>query len=195
VPWLVLGGILLLVAIWVVAVFNRLVTLRNRFKNAFAQIDVQLKRRHDLVPNLVEVTKGYMKHERETFEDVVKARAAAEAARAHAASDPSDAAAVVALSVAERALGAGLGRLLGLWEAYPDLKADTAAARLMEELASAENRIAFARQAYNDAVMSYNTATEVFPARLVAGAFAFSRAALFEIEDERERAVPSARLP
>jgi LemA protein len=194
VVWIVTLGVVVLLAVWAVAVFNGLVTLKNRFLNAFAQVDVQLKRRHDLVPNLVETVKGYMAHERGTLTEVVEARQAAEAARQKAAADPSDAAAVAGAATAERALGVGLGKLIALWEAYPDLKAKDAASSLMEELSSTENRIAFARQAYNDAVMRYNTAAEVFPARLVAGALGFRRASLFELEDPGERAVPSARV-
>lgn len=192
--FLLVGGALLLFAIGVVVVFNRLVALRNRFRNAFAQVDVQLKRRHDLIPNLVETTKGYMAHERGTLEAVIQARSAAGDARKRAAANPGEDSAMDASAAAEGALMGQVGKLIALWESYPDLKADAAAARLMEELASAENRIAFARQAYNDSVLRYNTAREVFPSNLVAGLFAFEPASLYQIDDDAERAVPSARL-
>lgn len=169
--------------LYVIAVYNRLVTLRNRFKNAFAQIDVQLKRRYDLIPNLVETAKGYLKHERETLEAVIAARNQAAGAAKQAATAPGNPQAMALLSGAEGALTGALGRLFALAEAYPDLKANQTMMQLSEELTSTENRVAFARQAFNDAVMTYNTAREVFPAVLIAGAFQFSAAALLEIED------------
>lgn len=190
----IVGGVALLVAIWVVAVFNRLVTLRNRLRNAFSQIDVQLKRRHDLIPNLVETTKAYLTHERETLEAVVEARGAAEAARTTAARDPSDAGAMDGLAAAETRLTNRLGKLIAVVEAYPELKANQSISELFEALASTENRVAFSRQAYNDAVMHFNTAAEVFPASLVAGMLGFQRAAYFELEDAAERALPEVRL-
>jgi LemA protein len=189
----IVGGLLflvLLVGVVVVAIYNRLVGLRNRFKNAFAQIDVQLKRRYDLIPNLVETAKGYLKHERGTFEAVITARNAAAAANTRAAQDPGDAGAVRALSGAENALAGTLSRLFALAEAYPDLKANQTMAGLMEELTSTENKVAFARQAYNDSVMSYNTARETFPSNLVAGAFNFNAAELFVLEHAAEREAP-----
>ncbi len=173
------------VLMWVVSAYNRLVSLRNRFKNAFAQIDVQLKRRYDLIPNLVETAKGYIKHERGTLEAVVAARNAASAANTRAAQNPGDAAAMKELSGAETALTSTLGRLFAVAEAYPDLKANTTMMALMEELTSTENKVAFARQAYNDAVMTYNHARETFPGMLVAGSFA--PAQLFEIQAPAER--------
>jgi len=170
--------------------YNRLVTLRNRFKNAFAQIDVQLQRRHDLIPNLVETAKGYIKHERETLEAVIAARNQAVAAQKAAAANPADAAAMRGLAGAEGALTGVLGRLFAVVEAYPNLKADQNMRQLSEELTSTENRVAFARQAFNDAVMSYNTAREVFPTVIVANMFGFAPAQLFEIENPAERAAP-----
>jgi len=189
----IVGGVLLLalvVGVVAVTIYNRLVGLRNRFKNAFAQIDVQLKRRYDLIPNLVETAKGYLKHERGTLEAVITARNAAAAANTRAAQDPGDAGAVKALSGAENVLAGTLSRLFALAEAYPDLKANQTMAGLMEELTSTENKVAFARQAYNDAVMSYNTGRETFPANLVAGAFNFSVAELFVLESAAEREAP-----
>ncbi len=174
--------------LYVIAVYNRLVTFRNRFKNAFAQIDVQLKRRYDLIPNLVETAKGYLKHERETLEAVIAARNQAAGAAKQAAAAPGNPQAMALLSGAEGALTGALGRLFALSEAYPDLKANQTMMQLSEELTSTENRVAFARQAFNDAVMTYNTAREVFPAVLIAGAFQFSAAALLEIEESEKTA-------
>ncbi len=182
--------IVLLLAAFIIGSYNRLVTLRNRFKNAFAQIDVQLQRRHDLIPNLVEVAKGYLKHERETLEAVIAARNQAVAAQKAAAANPADTAAIRGLAGAEGALGGVLGRLFALAEAYPNLKADQNMRQLSEELASTENRVAFARQAFNDAVMTYNTAREVFPTVIVANMLGFSPAQLFEIESPTQRAAP-----
>ena len=179
-----------LVLMWVVGAYNRLVALRNRFKNAFAQIDVQLKRRYDLIPNLVETAKGYIKHERGTLEAVIAARNAASTANATAAQNPGDAAAMKQLTGAEAALTGTLGRLFALAEAYPDLKANTTMMTLMEELTSTENKVAFARQAYNDAVMSYNTQRETFPTNLIAGPFSFGPAELFVIEKPEEKEAP-----
>src|SRR5262245_30098013 len=178
------------VLMWVVSSYNRLVALRNRYKNAFAQIDVQLKRRYDLIPNLVETAKGYIKHERGTLEAVIAARNAASAANIKAAATPGDAAAMKELSGAETALAGTLGRLFAVAEAYPDLKANTTMMSLMEELTSTENKVAFARQAYNDAVMSYNTQRETFPTNTIAGAFNFGPAELFVIEKPAEKEVP-----
>ncbi len=180
----------LLVGLWVMGAYNGLVTLRNRFKNAFAQIDVQLKRRYDLIPNLVETAKGYMKHERDTLEAVIKARNAASSASTVAAANPGDPAAMQQLMGAEAALTGTLGKLFALSEAYPDLKANQNMAQLMEELTSTENKVSFARQAYNDAVMAYNTKREIFPSNLVAGMFNFGPAELFEIKNETEREAP-----
>jgi LemA protein len=182
--------LVLFVLMWVVGGYNRLVALRNRFRNAFAQIDVQLKRRYDLIPNLVETAKGYIKHERGTLEAVVAARNAASAANVRAAQAPGDAAAMKELSGAETALAGTLGRLFALAEAYPDLKANTTMISLMEELTSTENKVAFARQAYNDAVMSYNTTRETFPTNLIAGPFHFDPAELFVIEKPEEKEAP-----
>jgi LemA protein len=182
------------VLMWLVGAYNSLVALRNRFKNAFAQIDVQLKRRYDLIPNLVETAKGYIKHERGTLEAVVAARNAASAANTRAAQNPGDAAAMKELSGAETALTGTLGRLFALAEAYPDLKANTTMMALMEELTSTENKVAFARQAYNDAVMSYNTRRETFPTNMIAGAFNFSSAELFVIEKPEEKEAPKVQF-
>jgi LemA protein len=175
---------------FVVSMYNRLVSLRNRFKNAFAQIDVQLKRRYDLIPNIVETAKAYMSHERETLEAVVAARNSAVQAEQRVAGDPTDVAAMQQLSGAERGLAGAMTRFFALSEAYPDLKADTNMRQLTEELTSTENRIAFARQAYNDSVTSYNTARETFPSNILAGSFGFEEAPLLTIEDEAERVAP-----
>jgi LemA protein len=182
------------VLMWVVSAYNRLVALRNRFKNAFAQIDVQLKRRYDLIPNLVETAKGYIKHERGTLEAVIAARNAASAANVRAAQSPGDASAMKELSGAETALTGTLGRLFALAEAYPDLKANTTMLSLMEELTSTENKVAFARQAYNDAVMSYNTQRETFPTNMLAGMFNFGPAELFVIEKPEEKVAPKVQF-
>ncbi|WP_341720303.1 LemA family protein [Micromonospora sp. FIMYZ51] len=173
-----------------VSIYNGLVRARNAYRNAFAQIDVQLIRRHDLIPNLVETAKGYLKHERETLEAVISARNAAVNAQASAAAAPGDPAAMQQLSGAENALTATLGRLFALSEAYPDLKANQNMMQLSEELTSTENRVAFARQAYNDSVMAYNNKREVFPSSLVAGMFSFGPAALFQPDDPTQRQAP-----
>jgi LemA protein len=183
--FLVVVAVLVAAVVFVVGLYNGLVRLRNASKNAFSQIDVQLKRRHDLIPNLVETAKAYLKHERETLEAVVRARNAAVTATAAAAASPGDPAAMKGLAGAEGALGASLSRLLAVAESYPALKADATMTRLMEELSSTENRIAFSRQAFNDSVMAYNTARETFPGMLLAGSFA--AAAPFEITAAAER--------
>jgi len=179
---IVLGGVLFLFVIWLVATYNGLVVGRNRYKNAYAQIDVQLKRRYDLIPNLVECVKGYMAHERDTLEAVIKARNAAYSAGEKAARNPGDPAAMKELGQAEGQLGGVLGRLMALSEAYPDLKANTNMLSLQEELTSTENKVGFARQAFNDAVTSFNNARGVFPTVMVAGMFGFTEAQLFEVE-------------
>ena len=176
------------------AIYNRLVRLRQRYVNSFAQIDVQLKRRYDLIPNLVETAKGYLAHERQTLEAVTEARNGALAAATRAASNPRDGDAVRAAATAETAVARSLDRLIALAEAYPQLKADQTMSRLMEELVSTENRVAFARQAFNDAAMRYNTAREIFPAVLLAGGFGFRPAALFEVERAEERAAVQVSL-
>ena len=177
-------------ALWAVGIYNGLITGRNAFKNAFAQIDVQLTRRHDLIPNLIEVAKGYMAHERETLEAVIKARAAAVSGLAAAKANPGDAAAMQQLATAEQGLGGALGRLMVVSEQYPDLKANQNMMQLSEELTSTENRIAFARQAFNDAVMAFNNKREVFPSNIVAGMFNFAAAALLEITEPEKREAP-----
>lgn len=182
----ILLAVVLAVVFWAVAVYNRLVTLRNRFKNAFAQIDVQLKRRYDLIPNLVETARGYMKHERETLEAVIAARNHAAGANAKVAGDPTDAGAMHSMVAAEGMLASSLGKLFALSEAYPDLKANQNMMQLTEELTSTENRIAFARQAYNDGVMQYNTNCEQFPGSVVAGMFAFKPAELLQVTEAPE---------
>lgn len=180
----------IVLVLFVIGIYNKLVALRNRFKNAFSQIDVQLKRRYDLIPNLVEVAKGYMKHERETLEGVIQARNMAANAGQQAAANPGDPTAMKSLGSAEGQLTGALGRLFALSENYPDLKANQNMLSLQEELSSTENKVAFARQAYNDSVMTYNTARETFPNVIFAGMFNFQEANLFEVEEEQERVAP-----
>jgi LemA protein len=187
---LIVLAILVALVIWVVGIYNRLVAGRNAFKNAFAQIDVQLTRRYDLIPNLVEVAKGYIKHERETLEAVIQARNQAFAGLKAAAADPANPAAIQQLQGAENVLGGALGRLMAVAEAYPDLKANQTMMQLSEELTSTENKVAFSRQAYNDAVMSYNNQREMFPGSMVAGSFAFAPASLLEIAKPEAREAP-----
>jgi len=187
--WIILA-ILVGAVLFAISIYNRLVTGRNRFKNAFAQIDVQLTRRHDLIPNLVETAKGYMKHERETLEAVINARNTAVTGLKAAAADPSNPEAMKKLAEAEQGLSGALGRLFALSEAYPDLKANENMMQLSEELTTTENKVAFARQAYNDSVMNYNTLRESFPNNFFAGWFAFRAAELLEIEDETKREAP-----
>jgi len=175
---------------FVVGVYNKLVTMRNRYKNAYAQIDVQLKRRYDLIPNLVEIAKGYIKHERETLENVTKARNIAYAASQAAAANPGDASAMKGLVSAESGLAGTLSRLMMVTEQYPDLKANQNMMQLTEELTSTENKISFARQAYNDSVMVYNTDREVFPSNLVASMFNFGPAELFVIDKPEQKDAP-----
>jgi LemA protein len=192
-----LGCLLLLVivvAIFAVSVYNGLVRARNGYKNAFAQIDVQLKRRHDLIPNLVETAKAYLKHERGTLEAVTAARSGAVTAQAAAAANPGDPTAMQNLGGAENMLTQALGRLFAVAEAYPDLKANQNMMQLSEELTSTENRVAFSRQAYNDSVMAYNNKREVFPSSVVAGMFNFAPAALFEIEEPGQREAPRVQF-
>ncbi len=183
-------AIVLAVALWVVAKYNALVSLRNRFKNAFAQIDVQLKRRYDLIPNLVETARAYMSHERETLEAVIAARNQAAQVEQVAARNPGSPQAMRDLQGAEQTLGGAMGRLFAVLEAYPDLKANQNMMQLSEELTSTENKVAFARQHFNDSVTSYNTALEQFPGNLIAGSFKFEPASLFEIELIEERQPP-----
>lgn len=178
------------IVIWGIGIYNGVVVLRNRFKNAFSQIDVQLKRRYDLIPNLVETAKGYLKHERETLEAVIAARNIAASAAKAAAANPGEASALRDLSGAETGLVGALSRLMVVSEAYPQLKADQTMQQLTEELTTTENKIAFARQAYNDAVMTYNTRREVFPAVLIAGMLGFSAAELFAVDGPGERVAP-----
>ena len=194
IPGLVLLGLIVLFVLFLVGIYNRLVTLRNRFKNAFSQIDVQLKRRYDLIPNLVETAKAYMKHERETLEAVIQARNQAVTAEGRAAANPGDANAMKGLMGAEAALTGAVGRLFALMESYPDLKANQNMAQLTEELTSTENRVAFARQAYNDAVTEYNTAREKFPNAIIANSMGFTAAPLFEIEIQEERQAPKVKF-
>jgi len=179
-----------LVLIFVIGGYNALVTLRNRYKNAYSQIDVQLKRRYDLIPNLVETAKGYLQHERGTLEAVIQARNAAVTANTRAAQNPGDASAMKEISSAESALSGVMGRFFALAEAYPNLKANTTMMSLMEELTSTENKVSFARQAYNDAVMTYNTRREVFPTNFIANTFNFAPAELFVIEKPEQKEAP-----
>ena len=183
--FLVIGLLVLVLILWFVGGYNGLVKLRNRYRNAFAQIDVQLKRRHDLIPNLVETAKGFMKHERETLEAVIQARNAAEGAREGV--DPNDAGQMKGLMAAEAGLGSMLGKFFALSEAYPDLKSNQNMMQLSEELTSTENKVSFARQAYNDAVTAYNTKTETIPTNIIAGMFNFKQAVLFEVASDEER--------
>jgi LemA protein len=187
---LVILAIIVFVIFFLISIYNRLIQLKNRFKNAFAQIDVQLKRRYDLIPNLVETAKGYMKHEREALEAVINARNQASNAMEKASADPGNTEAIQGLIGAESALTGTLGRLFALAEAYPDLKANQNMMQLSEELTATENKVSFARQAFNDAVMSYNTAREVFPNNIVANSFGFKEAQLFEIKVEAEKEAP-----
>ena len=201
-PWVMLVGVVCcgalavcaMIFFWGVGVYNGLITLRNRVKNAFSQIDVQLKRRYDLIPNLVEAVKGYMGHEKGTLEAVISARAAAFTANKAAAADPTNAEAMKSLSAAESNLGGALGRLMAVFESYPDLKANQNIMQLQEELTSTENKIAFARQAYNDAVMTYNTQREVFPANMVAGFCGFLPSTEFVIENPTEKEAPKVKF-
>ena len=183
--------ILAILAFFVIAVYNRLVNLRNRVKNAFAQIEVQLKRRHDLIPNLVETAKGYMQHERETLEAVIQARANAVGAQNKASEHPTDGAAVRNLAAAETGLTGALGRLFAVMESYPDLKANQNMMALQEELTTTENKVAFARQAYNDGVDRYNTYKQTFPPVLFANVFGFEDAEFFEVEQPEQREAPA----
>lgn len=190
----ILVAIPVVLMLWAIGIYNGLVQLRNRFKNAFAQIDVQLKRRYDLIPNLVETAKGYLKHERETLEAVIAARNQAAAAAKAAAATPTDGSAVRALSGAEQVLRGTLDRLMLVVEQYPELKANQTMMQLQEEITSTENRIAFARQAYNDEVMTYNIKREVFPNNLIAGVFGFQPAQPLELESAVERQAPQVRF-
>ncbi len=191
--WVIVAAIVL-VALFAIGIYNGLVTARNAYKNAFAQIDVQLTRRHDLIPNLVETVKGYLAHERQTLEAVITARNAAVTGLKAAAANPGDPAAVQQLAGAENALSGALGRLFALAEAYPDLKANKNMMQLSEERTTTENKVAFARQAFNDSVMGYNNKREVFPGSVVANMFAFQAAQLLEIESPAKRQVPQVKF-
>jgi len=192
--WIVIG-VLVLGVLFLISIYNRLVAYRNQYKNAYAQIDVQLKRRHDLIPNLVETAKGYIKHERETLEAVVEARSKAVNAGAAAAGNPGDPGAMGGLVQAEGMLTGALGKLLAVVESYPDLKANTTMQQLMEELTSTENKVAFSRQAFNDGVTAYNVTREKFPNNIIAGMFNFTVAALLEpIEAPEERQAPKVQF-
>ena len=194
---LILLVIVVVLAFWIVGIYNGLVTARNAFKNAFAQIDVQLQRRFDLIPNLVETAKGYIKHERETLEAVIAARSAAMSGLSAAKASPGDPAAMAELASSQGMLNGALGRLMAVAEAYPDLKANQNMMQLSEELTSTENKVAFARQAFNDSVMAYNNRREVFPSSVVAGMFQFAPAALLEIpaaDQAQVRAAPKVQF-
>jgi len=188
--FLVMLGIVAAIFMYGIALYNNLVNQRNRVKNGFAQIDVQLTRRHDLIPNLVEAVKGYMAHERETLQEVIEARNAAVSGLQNAAADPADPQAIKQLGAAEGALNGALGRLFALAEAYPDLKANQNMMQFQEELSTTENKVAFARQAFNDAVMNYNNARENFPGSIIANSFNFQAAEFLEIETPQKREVP-----
>ena len=187
---LIFLGIVAVIIFWAVGIYNRLVNERNRVRNAFAQIDVQLTRRYDLIPNLVEAVKGYMKHERETLEAVIQARNSAVSSLDAAKTDPANAAAMKKLGVSEGALSSALGRLFALSESYPDLKANQNMIQFQEELSSTENKVAFSRQAFNDAVLGYNNSAENFPNNFIADFFDFALASFLEIEAEEKREVP-----
>jgi len=189
--FLVFLAAIAVVIFYAIGIYNSLINLRNRVKNAFAQIDVQLTRRHDLIPNLVEAVKGYMKHERETLDAVIKARNTAVSSLDAAKADPANAAAMQQLGESEGALGAALGRLFALSEAYPDLKANENMMQFQEELTSTENKVAFSRQAFNDAVLGYNNKVENFPNNIIAGMFRFELASFLEIEAPEKREVPA----
>ncbi len=188
----IVAAVVVAILLWAVGIYNGLVTARNAFKNAFAQIDVQLQRRFDLIPNLVEVAKKYMAHERETLEAVIAARSAAQSGLAAAKASPGDPEAMAQLAAAQGQLNAGLGRLLAVAEAYPDLKANQNMMQLTEELTSTENKVAFARQAFNDMVMAYNNKREVFPNSVFAGMFGFQPATLLEIPADKQAQVREA---
>jgi LemA protein len=188
--FLIFLAIIAAVVFWAIGIYNRLVNERNRVKNAFAQIDVQLTRRYDLIPNLVEMVKGYMKHERETLEAVISARNSASASLDAAKADPANAQAIQELGASESALTSALGRLFALSEAYPDLKANQNMMQLQEELASTENKVAFSRQAFNDSVLQYNNSVENFPNNVIANFFSFDPASFLEIESPEKREVP-----
>jgi LemA protein len=197
VTFLILLAIIVVAALWAMGIYNGLVTARNAFRNAFAQIDVQLQRRFDLIPNLVETAKGYIKHERETLEAVTAARTAAMSGLAAAKASPGDPSAMAELASSQGLLNGALGRLMAVAEAYPDLKANQNMMQLSEELTSTENKVAFARQAFNDSVMSYNNRREVFPSSVVAGMFQFAPAALLEIpaaDQAQVRAAPKVQF-
>ncbi|HNP64654.1 MAG TPA: LemA family protein [Woeseiaceae bacterium] len=191
VSFLIFLGIIAAIVFWAIGIYNRLVNERNRVRNAFAQIDVQLTRRHDLIPNLVEAVKGYMKHERETLDAVIQARNGAVSSLDAAKADPANAEAIKKLGASEGALGSALGRLFALSESYPDLKANQNMMQFQEELASTENKVAFSRQAFNDAVLTYNNSVENFPNNMIAGTFSFKLASFLEIEAEEMREAPA----
>ena len=187
---IVVLGIIAVIGVWAIMMYNNLVNQRNRVSNAFSQIDVQLTRRYDLIPNLIEAVKGYMTHEKSTLEAVINARNAAVSGLKNAAADPSNAEAIKALAAAETTLGGTLGRLFALAEAYPDLKANENMMQFQEELASTENKVAFARQAFNDSVLTYNNSCENFPSNLIANNFGFSSGEFLDIGDDAKREVP-----
>ena len=188
--FLIFLAILAAIVFWGIGIYNRLINERNRVKNAFAQIDVQLTRRYDLIPNLVEAVKGYIKHERETLEAVIKARNAAASSLDAAKADPANAQAIKELGASEGALAGALGRLFALSEAYPDLKANQNMMQLQEELGSTENKVAFSRQAFNDSVLQYNNSAQNFPNNVIAGFFNFQLASFLEIDSEEKREAP-----
>ena len=191
-PFLIFLGVVIVVALFVIGIYNSLVKLRQRFRNAFAQIDVQLKRRYDLIPNLVETAKGYMAHERDTLEAVISARSGAVSAQSAATATPGDPSLMKKLAGAEKALGGALGRLFAVSERYPDLKANQNMMQLSSELKETEDKLAYARQSYNDAVMDYNTGIELFPNNLIANSFAFLPAELWELDEEEIEAAQKA---
>jgi LemA protein len=188
--FLIFLAIIAALVFWAISIYNRLINERNRVRNAFAQIDVQLTRRYDLIPNLIEAVKGYMKHEKETLDAVINARNAAQQSLAAAKADPANAEAIRKLGASEGELGTVLGRLFALSEAYPDLKANENMMQFQEELASTENKVAFARQAFNDSVLGYNNTAENFPNNIIAGMFRFELASFLEIESDEKRDVP-----
>ena len=195
IPTLIIVGVLIILAMFVVGIYNKLVTFKNRFENAFSQIEVQLQRRYDLIPNLIETVKGYMAHEKDTLEAVIQARNQAQSSLQAASQNPGDASAIAGLAGAEGMLGGALGRIFALSESYPDLKANQNMANLQEELSSTENKVAFSRQAFNDSVTAYNTYKQTFPPVFFAGMFGHGQdGTLLEFESKKIKEAPKVQF-